>query len=65
MGKGRDRQSLALEASQGIGICGERLWQNLDRHVAIELGVPRPVDLPHAARAERRQDLVGAETGAC
>ena len=26
--------------------------------------IPRPVDFSHSARAERRQDLVGAETGA-
>ena len=57
----RDRLRLALEPRQRVGIRGERLRQHLDRDVALELRVPRPVDLPHPARAERREDLVGTE----
>ena len=34
--------------------------QDLDRDVAVELLVPRPVDFAHPTRAERREDLVGA-----
>jgi hypothetical protein len=40
-------------------VCGERLRQDLDRHFALERGVPRPVHLAHPARAKRREDLVG------
>ena len=40
---------------------GQRLRQHLDRHLAPEPRVPRPVHLAHPARAERREDLVGAE----
>ena len=57
----RDRFRLALEARQRIGIVRDGLRQDLDRDVAVELPVPRLVHLAHAARAERRQDLVGAE----
>ena len=42
----------------------ESVRQHLDRDVALEPRVPRPVHLSHAARAERRQDLVRAEAGA-
>jgi NADH:ubiquinone oxidoreductase subunit C len=31
------------------------------RRIAIEARIPRPVDLPHAAFTEGRQDFVGAE----
>ena len=40
------------------------LRQHLDRDVAAEAGVPGTEHLPHAARAERGQDLIGAEAGA-
>ena len=57
----RDRLRLALEPGQrlGIGRDGER--QDLDRHVPVELLIPSPVHLSHAARADRRKDFVGAE----
>ena len=38
--------------------------QNLDRDCPVETGVPRAVDLAHAARAKGAHDLVGAETSA-
>ena len=38
------------------------LRQDLDRDGALEPRVPRPVHLAHAAGADRREDLVGAET---
>ena len=58
----RDRLRFALEPRERVGIGGDGLGQDLDRDVAIELPVPRPVHLPHPARAERREDLVGTET---
>ena len=60
----RDRLRLALEAGQRVGIGGDGLREDLDRDVAVELRVPRAVDLSHPARAQRREDLVGAEAGA-
>ncbi len=60
----RERLRFALEARQPIGVLRERLRQDLDRDVAIELRVARAIDLPHAAFADRRSDLVDAETGA-
>ena len=50
-----------LEAREAFGIGGEARVDDLDRDFAPEPRVARPVDLAHAARAERREDLVGAE----
>ena len=52
---------LALKPRDPLRVGGERLGQDLDRDGAIQLRVPRAVDLTHAAGAERRQDLVRAE----
>ena len=60
----RERPRLALEPHQPVGVGGERVGQDLERHVASELGVAGAIDLPHAAGAERRHDLVGAEPDA-
>jgi hypothetical protein len=38
---------------------------NLDRHVALQPGIMRFVDLSHAARADGCYDFVGAEFVAC
>ncbi len=54
----------ALEAREPVGVARERLGQDLDRDVAIELRVARPIDLAHAAFADLRGDFVDAETGA-
>ena len=59
----RDRLRLALEALAHLGRRRHVRRQHLDRHRPLQPRVPRLVDLPHPARAERRQDLVGAETG--
>ena len=57
----RHRLRLGLEAGERVGVIGEVLGQDLDRHVALEAGVAGAVDLPHPAGAERRDDLVRAE----
>ena len=36
--------------------------QHLDRHLAPEPRVPRAVDLSHASRSDRSQNLVRAQT---
>ena len=50
----------AWKRDERVGVV-EVLRQHLDRDVALEPRVARAVDLAHAARAERRQDLVRAE----
>ena len=37
--------------------------QDLDRDLAAETRVPRPVNLPHPSRAEGRKDFVRTEAG--
>ena len=55
---------LALEALAELRVDGEMRRQHLDRDRALEPRVARPVDLAHPARADRRDDLVGAEPSA-
>ena len=50
-----------LETCYAVPVFEEFFRQDLQRDVAPELRVLRPVDLPHPARAERRDDLVGPE----
>ena len=50
------------EASEPVGVVRERLGENLDRDVAIELRVARTEDLSHPAFADKRRDLVHAES---
>jgi hypothetical protein len=64
MGQGRDGLRFSLEPRERVGIRGDGRWQDLDGDVAIEFPVPRLPDLAHPARADRREDLVGPETGA-
>jgi len=59
----RERTRLALESRQAFGVARDLLGQDLDRHVAPEPRIARAIDLAHPPRAQRRQDLVGAEPG--
>ena len=47
-----------------FGIVRDRAGQSLERDLAMQAKIPGAVDLTHAAGAERRDDLVGAEAGA-
>jgi hypothetical protein len=47
-----------------IRIAGERLGQDLERDVAIELRVARAIDLAHAAFAKFRDDFIEPDSGA-
>ena len=58
------RPGLSFEACQSIGIAGERFGQHLDGDVASEARVAGAVDLSHTTRAEDREELVVAQTGA-
>ena len=52
---------LPLEAGQAAGIGGHRRRQHLDRHVADETRVVRPIDLAHSSGADQGPDLVHAQ----
>ena len=58
------RTRLALKAGESIRVVGDVGRQDLDGHVAAEPGVARPVHDAHAARAERRDDVIRAEAAA-
>jgi hypothetical protein len=51
-----------LEAADAVGVARHLRPKNLDRHLAAEPLVPRPVHLAHPAGAERGQHLVRPET---
>ena len=51
----------ALKTRQSIGISGQRRREDLESDLTLQLRVRRPVDLPHATRAERRDDVIGTE----
>ena len=55
--------TLPNNAMQPTVVAGEPARHDLDRHVAAEPDIPGAIDLTHAARAERRDDLVRAEAG--
>jgi hypothetical protein len=61
----RYRFALALEAFQSLRIVGQVLGQDLDGNVTAEPVVARPINLSHAARSKRSNDLVGAQTVTC
>jgi len=54
----------AMEAREAIRIGCERRQQDLQRNVAIELRIPRPIYLAHAAGANRGNDFVRPESDA-
>jgi hypothetical protein len=53
----REQPGFALEASETVGILGERGWQYLERDLAVEPQIAGTIDLAHAARTNRGQDL--------
>ena len=57
----RDCLGLALETGQRVGVGGEMRRQDLDRHLAVELGVGGAKDLAHAALSELGDDAVVGE----
>jgi hypothetical protein len=59
-----ERFRLAFEACDAIRVVGQMIREYFDRHIAAELRVPRAIDLAHAARAERGEDLVRAKASA-
>ena len=51
-------------AGEAIRIVGKRFGENLERHLALELGISGLIDLAHAAFANEGSDVVMAESGA-
>ena len=50
-----------LEAGQPIGVRRERLGQDLERHVPVELRVAGAIDLAHAALAHQADYCIRAD----
>jgi hypothetical protein len=62
--EGREHFRFALKPREPIGIVGERGRENLDRDLALEFRVGRPIHLPHPAFPDRRDDVVNAKARA-
>ena len=60
----RERLRLAFEPRQAVGVRGERVWQDLDRDLAAQRRVRRPVHLSHPAFTDLGGDFVDAEARA-
>jgi len=57
----RDCARLLLKPSQAGGIFGRNIVQDLDRDIAVQLRIPRAINLAHSACTEGREYLVLAE----
>lgn len=57
----RERLGFTLEAREAIGVAGERVGQDLERDIAIQLRIARAKHLAHAAFAELVEDAIGPE----
>jgi len=57
----RKQARFAGKPRAALGVRRELRWKDLDRDLALELAVPRAIDLPHAPGAERREDRVRSE----
>ena len=60
----REQLRLALESRDAIRIAGEEGGEDLDRDVAAQARVARPIHFAHAARADGGNNLGRAESGA-
>jgi hypothetical protein len=58
------RHRLRLAQQPGAAVASAVVAQQLDRHLAVELGVVGGVDHAHAALAEAVEDQVAPEAGA-
>ena len=57
----REQLGLALEARQPVGVLGEKIRQDLDRHLAVERGVERAPHHTHPTLADLLDEAVVAE----
>jgi len=56
-----EQARFALEPRESLFVIGERFRKNFDGDVALELGIPRTIDLTHPSYADGLEDLVVAE----
>jgi hypothetical protein len=61
----REDLRLAMKAREPIRIARERGRQNLQRDVAIQLRIARPIHLAHTAGADGGDDFIRSESSAC
>ena len=59
----RERLGFPCEPGEPFGIVSERVRQDFERDIAIELRVASLIDLSHPTFADRRSDFVHAEAG--
>jgi hypothetical protein len=55
-----DRACLLLKSAQAIRISRERFGQHLQRNIAQQTGVARPVHFAHTTSADERDNFVRA-----
>src|SRR6185503_16443780 len=60
--QGGEDPGFTIEARQAFRVARERLWQDFQGDVAIETNVARPINLAHAAGADRLDDFVRTKT---
>ena len=60
-----ERLGFALESRFEVRPIGHVRRENLDGNGPVEPLIPRAIDLTHAARADRRDDLIGAQSCSC
>jgi len=53
---------LAAEARQAVRIAGKSVGQDLERDVAVQARITRPIDLAHPTSPDRAGDFVGTDT---
>ena len=53
-----------LKPRQSLWVGRERFGEDLERHLPLELGISRLIDLSHAALADEGGDVVVTEAGA-
>jgi hypothetical protein len=54
----------ALEAREPLGVSHHRCRQHLDGDATFQIGVGRPIHLPHTAHADLGGDFIRAEARA-
>ena len=63
--EGCDGERLARESLAASGIGGGERGQHLQRDIAAEARVVRPIDLAHPAGTQRAHNFVRADTCTC
>jgi hypothetical protein len=57
----RDGTRLAMKTRHRVGIGRQPFWQDLDRDIAAESGIPRSIHCTHATGAEGGDNFIRAE----